>query len=151
MSDQSIDHENVLTVLFDALKNAPVVAGIGGFRTIGRRLRYWDDITEQPAMFLRHIAVDDTYSGQGLGMTTLEGEIWVFSKAGADPDDVPAVQLSQLVTAIRAVFVPDDFGTGEFTLGGLVQWCRIEGRSDLDPGDADGQGKAVIPVRILLP
>jgi hypothetical protein len=37
------------------------------------------------------------------------------------------------------------------TLGGLVSHCWIEGRIEMDSGDNDGQAKAIIPIRILVP
>ena len=37
------------------------------------------------------------------------------------------------------------------TLGGLVHYCRIEGRVVKDPGDLDGQGLALVPIKILAP
>ncbi len=39
------------------------------------------------------------------------------------------------------------------TLGGLVSWCRIEGRTVVETGDTDpeGLGGALIPLKILVP
>jgi hypothetical protein len=39
--------------------------------------------------------------------------------------------------------------TGRQTLGGLVSHCWIDGKIMKDSGDIDGDGIAVIPVKIL--
>lgn len=122
-----------------------------GFQTTGRRVKHWTQVEAQPAFFLRHTGDDDVFDGEGLGKTTVDLEGWIYSKAGSDPNAVPDTALNYLARSIRQALVPDDADSGEFTLGGMVYHCRIEGRSEFDPGDQDSQGKALIPIRILLP
>jgi hypothetical protein len=122
-----------------------------GFLTTGRRVKPWSQVTEQPALFLRRMGtedvVDETYT-----ITTLLAEIWIYSKAGEDPDAVPDVALSNLDQMVRASLAPDgDYGDPRCTLGGVAYWARIEGRSDYAPGDISSQGISRIPVRITLP
>jgi len=136
------DHEPVLAALFDTLQ------AVAPFKTASRRTQHWNQVAEQPALFLRHVGTTDQYSGD-LSITTLECEVWIYSKAGQDPAATPDTDLNELVTAVRQSFAPDD--DVRFTLGGLVFWCRIEGRSDYAPGDQGGQAIARIPVRITLP
>jgi hypothetical protein len=140
------DVEPFIAALFTALQSDAVLAG--QVKTFGRRLKWWQETAEQPALFLRHVADEDQYDHDTLGRTTVECEIWVYAKTG--PDDVPDTTLNAVVAAVRNVLAQDD-GDGSFTLGGLVYWCRIEGKSQYDPGDADQQGKAIIPVRMLVP
>lgn len=118
------------------------------FQTTGRRLRHWTLVAAQPALFLRRVGTTDEYSDE-MPITTLECQVWIYSKAGEDPDAIPDAALSNLDQSVRASFAPDD--DERFTLGGLVYWCRIEGRSDYSPGDQQGQGISRIPVRITLP
>ena len=82
------------------------------------------------------------------GKTTLNVDLFVYTASGKDPDCVPARDLDIALDAIAACLAP---GPAEMrqTLGGLVSHCRIEGRIVKDPGDLDGQGLALVPVRIL--
>jgi hypothetical protein len=126
------------------------VAFTTGFLTTGRRVEHWSKVTEQPALFLRRIGSDDVYSGQ-MPITDLDCEVWIYSKAGEDPDAIPDEALSNLDWMIRAAFAPDV--RGDFvrnTIGGRVYWARVQGRSDYSPGDQGGQGISRIPVRITL-
>ena len=121
-----------------------------GFLSASRRLQLWTEVSAQPALFLRHTGDTDDYQNTVLQQTILEAEIWIYSRAGQNPDSVPDTALNNLITAVRWALAPDPRGFPQ-TLGGLVQWARIEGRSEYDPGDLDDQAKALIPVRILCP
>jgi hypothetical protein len=122
-----------------------------GFLTTGRRVKPWSQVAAQPALFLRRIGTEDE-ADELFTRTTLLCEVWIYSQAGADPDAIPDVALSNLDAMVRASFAPDgDYGDPRCTLGGLAYWCRIEGRSDYSPGDLSGQGLSRIPVRITLP
>ena len=123
-----------------------------GFLTTGRRVQHWNQVAAQPALFLRRLGTTDEYQDGLFSQTTLECEAWIYSKAGADPDVTPDAALSALDQLVRQSFRPDaDYGDPRFTLGGLVYWCRIEGRSDYSPGDQGGQGISRLPIRITLP
>lgn len=143
------DEETVLAALF-----AWLVAQTTGFKTTGRRVRHWTEAFPQPAMFLRHTGMDDEYDGT-LPVRTMNCEIWVYSNSGQKPNAAPDIDLTMLVNTVRAAFIPDadpgDPSDTRFTIGGLVYWCRIEGRSDYSPGDQGPQAIARIPVRITLP
>lgn len=140
-----------LTLSQNATASATAVPLKTGFRTTGRRVKRWTEVSEQPALFLRLTADEDVYPNIIISKTTLEAEIWVYSQAGRNPDAVPGIALSGLVDAIRAALKPDNRMLQQLTLGGLVNSCRIEGRTVFDPGDLDGQAKAVLPIKILCP
>lgn len=123
----------------------------GGFLTVGARNRGWDQTKNQPALFFRLTGADDTFGDSILSQTELEGEWWIYTRAGKDPDAIPRKALSNLVRAVRKAMAPDDSMQLRFTIGGLCHWCRIEGRSTYDDGALDGQSKALIPVKITLP
>ena len=121
-----------------------------GFLTTGRRLQHWTQVSEQPALFLRRVGSDDAYSNE-MPITDLECEVWIYSKAGEDPDAIPDEALSNLDWMIRQAFAPDVYG--DFvrnTIGNRVYWARVHGRSDYSPGDQGGQGISRIPVRLTL-
>lgn len=121
-----------------------------GFLTTGRRAKHWSKVSEQPAFFLRRTGTTDAYSGE-MPIITLDCEAWIYSRAGDDPDAVPDVALSNLDRLVRESIEPGPMDDVRFTLGGMVYWCRIEGRSDYSPGDQSGQGISRIPLRITLP
>lgn len=124
-----------------------------GFLTTGRRVQHWSQVSDQPALFLRHIGTTDEFDHDSLfSRTSLECEAWIYSDAGKNPNAAPDVMLNHLVQMVRQSFAPDgDYGDPRFTLAGLAYWCRIEGRSDYSPGDQGGQALARIPIRITLP
>jgi hypothetical protein len=81
----------------------------------------------------------------------------LFCWARVDSTDTAQLGSQYLTTMIEAVenaLLPDTKGFGApglLTLGGLVQWCRIEGTILKFPGDVDNQALACIPVKILWP
>jgi hypothetical protein len=129
------------------------VALKAGFLTIGRRVKHWSQVTAQPALFLRRIGVSDEYDHDNFfSRTTLECEGWIYCDAGKNPDAAPDDALATLEQLVRQSFAPDgDYGDPRFTLGGLVHWCRFEGRGDISPGDQGTQALARLPIRITLP
>ncbi len=138
------------------LSQEATAAGTGatfdaGFLTVTRRVKWWSETDNQPALGFRHTADEDHFGGGILSDTTIEGEFWIYSRAGADPDEVPDTWLNNLCKAVRLALAPDDSHQHRFTIGGLCHWCRIEGRSEYDDGALDGQSKATLPVKITLP
>jgi hypothetical protein len=143
-----MNHEAAVSALFDWLVSK---AG-GSFETMNRRARFWNQVDAQPALFIRHIGTSDEWVSANLSRTTLECEVWIYSKAGANPDVAPDIALNTLVQAVRTALMPDAVvDDGRCTLGGVVYWARIEGRSDYSPGDNGDQALARIPVRLTLP
>lgn len=142
----SIDREAIVASLFDY-----IVFQVPHFKTTGRRLLMWSDEYPQPALFMRHTADDDQSALDPLQRDSIELELWIYSKAGADPAAQPDVELNRLVKMIRDALAPDDDDRQVFTLGGTVWACGIQGRSERDPGDMDNQSKAVLPIKIILP
>ncbi len=147
----AVDADARTVTLTDELTEALSAASFTtGFLTTGRRVQHWSQVTEQPALFLRRVGSDDAYSGE-MPITELECEVWIYSKAGEDPDAIPDEALSNLDWMIRQAFAPDVYG--DFvrnTIGNRVYWARIHGRSDYSPGDQTSQGISRIPVRITL-
>jgi hypothetical protein len=137
--------------LSDAVTTAATGAEFAaGFQSWSRRLQHWSQVSAQPAGFLRRIGTTDHYDGESVwSITTLDCEIWIYCNAGQNPDVAPDDSLNDLEQLVRESFAPDD--DQRFTLGGLVYWCRFEGRGDSSPGDQGGQAISRIPVRITLP
>jgi hypothetical protein len=142
-----------LTLSIPANATATAVSMSTGFLTVGRRVQWPRQNTPQPALYLRGADEDLTYQSIVLQQQTINAEIWVFAKAGENPDVVPEILLNNLLDAVQASFAPDNAQTRQFTLGGLVSWCRMSGRIEKDTGDQDpaGQAAAVIDVEIIVP
>ena len=134
-----------------ATATAAGVSMTTGFLTISRRFKPWTEVTAQPALFLRDADEDMTYQNIILQHQTMKAEVWIYSRAGDNPDIAPATALNNLLDAVQAAFTPDDAMQYRFTLGGLVEWCRIEGKIQKSPGDLDGQAIAVADVVITVP
>jgi hypothetical protein len=140
-----------ITLSKNATAAGTAAALSAGFQTVGRRLKRWDDTPNQPALFIRHTDDDDDWSNAPLSITTVEVEVWIYSRTGADPDGIPDKGLNILVRKIRESLGPDDNFGQFFTIGGRCHWARIEGRSMYDDGTLDKQSKAVLPIKITLP
>ena len=152
-----IPHGSTIQSLLPMILTQPATAtaaGVSmttGFLTISRRFKPWTEVTAQPALFLRDADEDMTYQNIILQHQTMKAEVWIYSRAGDNPDIAPATALNNLLDAVQAAFTPDDAMQYRFTLGGLVEWCRIEGKIQKSPGDLDGQAIAVADVVITVP
>jgi hypothetical protein len=140
-----------LTLTLPATATATGIAMTTGFLTFGRRFRHWTDVTAQPALFLRDGDEELEYHNIILQRQTIKAEIWIYSRAGDNPDMAPATALNNLLDAVQSAFAPDSPMTGRFTLGGLVEWCRLAGSILKSPGDLDGQAIALADVEITVP
>lgn len=149
---EAIDSDaGMITLSAPAEADGEAVSISTGFLTTGRRVPHWQQVAEQPALFLRRTGVLDE-GDQFFTITTLECEAWIYCNAGQDPDRAPDTVLTGLEHLVRTSFAPDaDYGDPRFTLGGLAHWCRIEGRTDTSPGDQGPQAIARIPIRVTLP
>jgi len=130
-----------------------LLEGCAPFKTTSRRVKLWTDVNpgEKPALFLaqrnQSYAQGSTATPQAV---TLKADIYVYTNVGKDPNTVPATQLNDILDAVDNALKGDAM-TGNQTLGGKVHHCWIEGDIMIDPGDLDGDGVAVIPVKILIP
>jgi hypothetical protein len=146
-----IDSLSPLMLSQPAATNARAVALTTGFLTFSRRLKPWGEVSAQPALFLRDTDEDLEYPNTSLQIQTIKAEIWIYSQAGQNPDIAPITGLNNLLDAVQAALAPDNRMTNQFTLGGLVSWCRMVGKVDKSPGDLDGQAIAVADVEITVP
>lgn len=150
---QSLDQQAGTITLSEPLTQAgSAVSFTTGFLTTGRRVKHWNQVAAQPALFLRRVAVtDEEHHENNFIVTTLDCEAWIYCNAGKDPDAAPDAALTCLERMVRQSFKPDSsYGDERFTLGGLVFWCRFAGRSDISPGDQGPQAIARMPIRVTL-
>ena len=119
--------------------------------TCETKLRLWGDVKpeEQPAAFIVSHRELDEYRGLGLYRRRLELGIWCYSRSG---EGTGQADLDMMMEAFESAFnTMDNSSSGSNTLGGLVYWCRIEGRVFKDPGDLDGQTLMIVPIIIEMP
>jgi hypothetical protein len=149
----AVDHDAATVTLTAPMEDAVLDGDFTtGFLTKSRRARHWQQTPNQPAFFLRRVGMTDEADGHFV-IRTIECEMWIYCNAGQDEGLAADEALTGLETMLRRSLAPDqrdDEGT-RFTLGGLVYWCRIEGRADISPGDQDAQAIARIPLRITIP
>lgn len=118
------------------------------FKSYKRRAKFASEVSEQPALFLRHLEDDIAYSGEDLPVVTIGAEVLIYSNAGESPDAIPDDGLDECIAAVEAALSTID---QRQTLGESVHRCRIEGAMPINPGDLDGQAIVSIPVKILVP
>lgn len=155
-----IDEEAILAAVFERVATvrwtrAGDTPDKRKFITMSRRVRMFSDVpsTQQPACFQ---AEWGTTEGQVTGMpykSILEANWIVFqSPAGSV---IGAIENNLIIGGCRKALAPLPADPGFLdkrnTLGGLVYHCFIGGRIFKDPGDLDGQGMIVIPIKVLVP
>jgi hypothetical protein len=141
-----MNREAIYQALFDLVKNLP------GFVTASRRARLIKDVAaeEQPALFAEE-GPGETVQNQGQGLPLkhfLFVDLGFYARIPEDRDLSPGSVLNPLIDAIEAALAPAA-GAEDQTLGGLVEYCRINGKILKNEGLMDGQASVVIPVEIL--
>lgn len=139
--------EPIWTALFALLQTAP------GFRTYSRRMKLWGDMSdaEKPSLILFTPTEQWVSTGlQNPQKTTLDATIFIYTIDGKDPTAVPIIAMNNLLDAVCGVLQPSPLYQNQ-TLGGLVSNCWVEGEIYKEPGDLDGDGLAMIPLKILVP
>lgn len=116
------------------------------FSTLSRRLQHFDDVpaSAQPALFL-------SVGNHTVMVTTGQPSKWVMSAelyiyARTDGKQVAGSVLLPLLDAITNALAPDDIGNYRLTLGGLVEYCRIEGDVQIHEGDLGDQAIMIVPI-----
>ena len=126
-----------------------------GFQTASRRLAHATQEVDMPAMYLVDVGEDHPpRESTRPYFALIYCELWVFSKAGEDPESVPATPLNNFLDAIEKALNP----TGSQPGGGVrqplglqgVQYCRIEGEVQKDPGHDGRLAMAIVPLRIAV-
>jgi hypothetical protein len=119
------------------------------FATISRRLQHWTDVSPgaQPALY--QAQVDETAHTQpGPGLPTtflLRVDLYIYANTQGDATLSPSTILNPLIDAALAAIAPNAV-TGKQTLGGLVDYCQVDGRLVTDEGVLGDQGVCIIPI-----
>lgn len=125
--------------------------GVTSAVTFSRVLAHWDDVSpnQQPAMFMTQDSqIVERESGRP-ARYTLGVKLWIYCHRDS-MDDIPVVQLNNVLDEIEAAIQPDPSPSYRQTLGGLVEKCWIDGSIDTDEGTLGNQAVAIVPIRILV-
>jgi hypothetical protein len=144
-----MSREAAFSTLFDTLANAY------SWGIASRRLRLWSEVPAamRPALFQLE-AGPETYQWTSLAAPkrTIEAKLFLYFDS-RDPLTPGAIAINDALDAIDAALAPQlaDLAAGRQTLGGAVYDCKISGIPVRDTGDMDGDGLAVVNVRLVLP
>ena len=125
-----------------------LVSAVPGLVTTSRKLLHWDDVqpTQMPALFM---AQGGQIAKPVTGRPTvweLNAALWIY--VSTEGSDNPGSVLNPLVDAITALLANPIAGFPQ-TLGGIVQWARVEGECVTSEGTL-GQIEVIkIPVKML--
>ena len=107
----------------------------------------------RPALFQLESG-PETYQWSSLGLPrrTYEAKLFLYFDA-RDPATPGATAINHALDALDAALAPTqlDIAAGRQTLGGAVYDCKIIGVPVRDTGDLDGDGLAVVSVRLVAP
>ncbi len=141
-----ISREAIFQALFDLVKDLP------GFVLASRRARPIKNVSaeEQPALFMEEGPGEDVQNqGQGIPPKhLLYVDLGFYARLPEDRQAAPGSVLNPLIDALEAALAPGEDEEDQ-TLGGLVKYCRINGKILKNEGLLDGQASVVIPVEIL--
>jgi hypothetical protein len=144
-----MSREIAFSALFTAVSNAYA------WGLASRRLKLWSEVPAamRPALFQLE-AGPETYAWTSLASPkrTIEAKLFLYFDS-RDPFTPGASAINTALDAIDAALTPKlgDLAAGRQTLGGAVYDCKINGVPVRDTGDIDGDGLAVVSVRLVLP
>jgi hypothetical protein len=144
-----MSREAAFSALFGVLSN--------GFAwgMASRRLRLWSEIPAamRPALFQLEAGPENySWASPATPRRTIEAKLFLYFDA-RDPMTPGAIAINAALDAIDAALAPrgGDLASGRQTLGGAVYDCKIAGVPVRDTGDIEGDGLAVVSVRLVLP
>lgn len=131
-------------------------AGKPIFKVVSQRLRLPDECdvdSEMPALFVADHGESYTPQAERLpNSTTLNYGLYIYLSYGRDPKTVPSRLLNTVLDQIdRALHAATDPVTESCTLGGKVSHTWVEGELVKVPGELDGIGLAIVPIKVLVP
>jgi hypothetical protein len=137
-----MNREAIYSALFALVSQAP------GLVTTSRKLLHWSDVSpsQRPAMFMAQKSEQIANTTALPGRWTLMVDLYVYvSTQGADN---PGAVLNPILDYITAT-LGNQFPGQAQTLGGLVQFARVDGMIMTDEGTLGDDAVAIIPVHIL--
>lgn len=145
--------EQVYSALFTLLSTTPAITAL--VTSFSRVFSIIDQV--EPADMPRLMVWEQPEKSEFAGPAMSRKRVWnaaiVVYFQNTDKTVAGATIINPIIDAIEAAMRWDNPSAGKLTLGGLVEYCRIEGQTIKETGDTDAElrGGAVIPVRILVP
>lgn len=144
----TFDREAIFSALFNL--------GVKAYQWNGepsRKVKLWTDVPaeQRPALFQQE-APNEHYDWKNSAapVVTIDAAWIIYTNA---QDKVGSIEVNKILNAIHNALMPtgkDAFTVGKQTLGGLVQWARIQGDILREPGDLDNDGLIRVPIKIIV-
>ncbi len=120
-----------------------------------RRMKLWSEVPAalRPAFFQLESGPESyQWPSPAVPKRTFDAKLFLYFDA-RDPSTPGASAINAALDAIDVALAPSgrDAALGRQTLGGVVHDCRIVAVPVRDPGDLDGDGLAVVSVRLVMP
>ena len=150
----SVSRETVMQALWAKLTAATFSQPVNGHTTwvlTSRRVKLFSEVAKEdrPCLFMAERNETPAYrSENNTQVLTMDVMLFVYTDA-SDPNYTPAIDMNVIMDALDAALSPGP-GVQRQTLGGLVSHCRVEGQVLKDPGDIDGDGLLMVPIKIML-
>jgi hypothetical protein len=131
------------------------VSAAYGWGLASRRIKLWSEVPpgQRPALFQLESG-PETYqwTSPATPRRTYEAKLILYFDA-RDPSRPGASAINCALDALDTALTPAgaDLAKGRQTLGGAVYDCKIIGVPVRDTGDLDGDGLAVMSVRLIAP
>jgi hypothetical protein len=120
-----------------------------------RRIKLWSEVPpgQRPALFQLESG-PETYqwTSPATPRRSYETKLILYFDA-RDPSRPGASAINHALDALDAALAPQgaDLANGRQTLSGAVHDCKIVGVPVRDTGDLDGDGLAVVSIRLIAP
>lgn len=138
--------ETVFAALFQVLQNAYP------WQTCSRTVKNIQDV--QPESFPAAFQIQGTQAQHFKGAVPTVGDWnaqWILYAYSDDPDVASSTQLNAMVDAAIAALAPPEYGPDQkFSLGGLCEFCAVEGNVEIFEGVLGQRAIAIVPIRILI-
>jgi hypothetical protein len=138
-----------VTISLPAIADRTAVALTQGFQTAARRLADPNAEQDMPALYLIELGELHTWQDHK-PIVELNCEAWIYTKAGATENAVPATTLNALTDGVERALYPTPRGFRQNLAVAGVIYCRIEGEVQKDPGHNGPIASVTIPLRILV-
>jgi hypothetical protein len=150
--------EPVYEALFALLQGVSFAAPVGAsslttWADASRRVKHFSEVAKelQPACYqAEHKQVWQPKRSIALPQRRIISANWI-AYFRTDENQIGAQIQQLLIDGINVTLAPDSQPNDTLTLGGLVEWCRIEGDVWCEPGDLDDQGMLVVPISMMVP
>lgn len=138
----TINREAIFSALFGLASAAP------GLVTTSRKLLHWSEVpaSHRPALFQAQGDQDIVRTTRMPTKYMLSAKLYVYVSTGGAGS--PGEVLNPILDYIDGVLA-DPFPGQPQTLGGLVEYARIDGRISTSEGTLGDDEVAVIPISIL--